>query len=105
MKIALILFCMSLFFKEVEASQHQHMNSLGTSQAGQFIALEEYGYKKQGHVYYSNIRFINVWTGDDVGTVINHELPALNKDKLQHVRQKAKDEAREQMAKYKIISS
>lgn len=86
------------------ASQRQQLNSLGSSAKGQFIALEEYGYHAEKHTYYVTVRFINLWTSEDVGQQIEVETPAANPSYLQKARSRAKELARDQMAKFNIIS-
>ncbi len=104
MKGTLVFIFICLFSLGALASQHQHMGSIGASAKGQFIALEEYGYKPESHSYYVTIRIINVWTIEDVGSVIEVETPAKEKRFLDVARLKAKNLAQAQMTKYKIIS-
>ena len=104
MKFSLFVVFIWLFSVAATASQHQHMGSIGASAKGQFVALEEYGYKPESHSYYVTIRIINVWTSEDVGSVIEVETPAKEKRFLEKARLKAKNLALAQMTKYKIIS-
>jgi len=104
MRFTLVIIIMLSIFGVAQASQHQHMGSIGSSAKGQFIALEEYGYKPESHSYYVSIRIINVWTSEDVGTIVEVETPAKETRFLQVARQKAKDLAKSQMTKFKIIS-
>jgi predicted secreted protein len=104
MKVTLVFIFMCLFSLGAMASQHQHMGSVGASAKGQFIALEEYGYNPESHSYYVTIRIINVWTSEDVGSIVAVETPAKDVSFLEVARSKAKNLAKSQMDKYKIIS-
>jgi predicted secreted protein len=104
MKGTLVFIFMCLFSLGAIASQHQHMGSIGASAKGQFIALEEYGYKPESHSFYVTIRIINVWTSEDVGSIVAVETSAKNTQFLKEARLKAKNLAKVQMDKYKIIS-
>ena len=83
-------------------SEHQMIDTLGTSSKGQFVALEEYGYTSETHSYYVTIKIVNVWTKEYVGQSIEVELPATRPDYLQRARDKAKDMAQGQLSKYRI---
>jgi predicted secreted protein len=104
MKVILFSLFFMLFSGGVFASQHQYMGSIGTSSKGQFVAVEEYGYRPESHSYYVTIRIINVWTSEDVGSLIEVKTPAKDKRFLDQARMKAKTMAQAQMTKYKIIS-
>jgi predicted secreted protein len=104
MKDIIFTLFLMLFSGGIFASQHQHMGSIGASAKGQFIALEEYGYQPESHSYYVTIRIINVWTSEDVGSVVEVKTPAKDKRFLSEARLKAKNLAQAQMTKYKIIS-
>jgi len=104
MKFTLFTVFMLLFSVAAIASQHQHMGSIGASAKGQFVALEEYGYRAESHTYYVTIRIINVWTSEDVGSIVEVESTAKETRFLQQARSKAKNLAKVQMDKYKIIS-
>ena len=78
------------------------IDTLGSSKAGQFVALEEYGYKSQTHTYYVSIKVMNVWTKEYVGKKIDVELPAHRPTYLKMAREKAKILASDELAKFKI---
>lgn len=86
----------------VKASEHQMIDTLGASPAGQFVALEEYGYESHDHSYYVRIKVMNVWKKQYVGKVIEVELPALRPVNLKKARQKARMLAQEELKKYQI---
>lgn len=78
------------------------IDTLGSSPAGQFVALEEYGYKSQTHTYYVSIKVLNVWTKEYVGEKIDVELPAHRPHYLVKAREKAKVLAEEELKRFKI---
>lgn len=83
-------------------SEHQMIDTLGTSPKGQYVALEEYGYKSQNHSYYVRIKVMNVWKKEYVGQPIEVELPAHRPVFLQKARSKAKVLAQEELKKFDI---
>ncbi len=85
------------------ASEHQMIDTLGTSSKGQFVALEEYGYKSQSHSYYVRIKIMNVWKKEYVGKSIEVELPAQRPVYLAKARARAKFLAMEELKIYKIV--
>ncbi len=98
---AVILFL--LMGATASASEHHMIDTLGIStKGGQFVALEEYGYKAESHSYYVNIRIINVWTNQFEGAHIRIEESARRKSNLVSIRQKAKILARQQLIRYRI---
>jgi predicted secreted protein len=84
------------------ASEHQMIDTLGVSSKGQFVALEEYGYKSQSHSYYVRIKIMNVWKKEYVGKSIEVELPAHRPVFLEKARARAKFLAIEELKHYKI---
>ena len=92
-----MFFCLSAI-----ASSHNKIDTLGYSKAGQFVALEEYGYKKNSHSYFVTIRIINVWTKEYVGKTVEVEEPALSPRKLIEARAKAKSLAADDLKRFKI---
>lgn len=99
-KITFVLFLVLSFSSF--ASQHNKIDTLGYSKAGQFVALEEYGYKKATHSYFVTIRIINVWTKEYVGTAVEVEEPALSPLKLSLARARAKSLASDDLKRFKI---
>lgn len=99
-KITFIL-CLMLSLSAL-ASSHNKIDTLGYSKAGQFVALEEYGYKKATHSYFVTIRIINVWTKEYVGKTVEVEEPALGPHKLSQARARAKSLAAEDLKRFKI---
>lgn len=95
--IAFVIITMS-----AKASEHQMIDTLGASPKGQFVALEEYGYKSMNHSYYVRIKVMNVWKKEYVGKEIEVELPAHRPVYLEKARQKAKVLAREELNKFHI---
>ncbi len=85
-----------------KASEHQMIDTLGASPKGQFVALEEYGYKSMNHSYYVKIKVMNVWTKRYVGKEIEVELPAHRPVYLKKARQKARVLAQEELHKFHI---
>lgn len=78
------------------------IDTLGSSPKGQFVALEEYGYKAQNHSYYVKIKVMNVWKKEYVGNAIQVELPAHRPFYLDKARTKARDMAFDVLQKYDI---
>ncbi len=85
------------------AKQHNKIDTLGMSKAGQFVALEEYGYKANTHSYFVTIKIINVWTKEYVGSTVEVEEPALRPISLNQAREKAKKLASDDLKRFKIL--
>lgn len=85
------------------ASDQQYIASLGVSSKGQFVALEEYGYKSELKSYYVNVKIMNVWTKEYVGKEVNLQALALRPTELLKIREQAKLLAHGDLLKYKII--
>lgn len=92
----------TLLLPLAQASEHQMIDTLGSSPKGQFVALEEYGYKDQHHSYYVRIKIINVWTKEYVGKSIEVELPASRPGFLGKARSRARFLAQEELRKFDI---
>lgn len=84
------------------ASEHQMIDTLGSSPKGQYVALEEYGYKSVSHSYYVRIKVMNVWKKTYVGAPVEVELPAIRPEFLLKARQKAKILAHDELTKFHI---
>ncbi len=97
----LIAFCL-LLTTQVFAATKQKIDVLGTSSKGQFVALEEYGYRPGTHMYFVSIRVMNVWKKEYVGDNIQIELPATRPYILDRARKEALDLAQNTFKKYKI---
>lgn len=95
--LILIIFALPVF-----SAEHQMIDSLGASPKGQFVALEEYGYKALNHSYYVRIKVMNVWKKEYVGKMIEVELPAHRPVYLKKARSKAKILAQEELKKFNI---
>lgn len=99
-----LLFTLLLTFSTLSfGSEHQIIDTLGVSSKGQFVALEEYGYKSQNHSYYVRIKIMNVWKKEYVGKSIEVELPAHRPVFLEKARARAKFLAMEELRQYKIV--
>ena len=99
----LLLFTVLLTISALSfASEHQMIDTLGASSKGQYVALEEYGYKSQNHSYYVRIKIMNVWKKEYVGKSIEVELPAHRPIFLEKARARAKFLAMEELKIYKI---
>ncbi len=100
MKLIIIL---SLFmFTHAFAVNRQKIDVIGTSSKGQFVAIEEYGYRSGTHMYFVTIRIMNVWKKEYVGDTIQIELPASRPYVLNQARVEAKQLAQNTFRKYKI---
>lgn len=93
-----ILFTLPAAF----AVNKQKIDVLGTSSKGQFVAIEEYGYRPGTHMYFVTIRVMNVWKKEYVGDSIQIELPASRPYVLKKARAEALDLAQNTFKKYKI---
>lgn len=81
----------------------QKIDVLGTSPKGQFVAVEEYGYRQGTHMYYVTIRVMNVWKKEYVGDTVQIELPASRPYVLKKARSEARELAQNTFKKYQII--
>lgn len=97
----LIFLMLSTF---AQAGEHNKIDTLGVSGKGQFVALEEYGYKSQTHSYYVTIKILNVWTKEYVGSTVEVEESAARPHFLKLAREKAKKLAADDLKKFNIIS-
>lgn len=86
----------------VLASEHQMIDVLGVSPKGQFVAVEEYGYRSQNHTYYVSVKVMNVWTKKYVGSKIEVVKPAHRPNFLEMARSEAKNLASDQLKRYNI---
>jgi predicted secreted protein len=84
------------------ASSRQVIDTLGISPKGQFIALEEYGYKVEKRSFYVTIKILNVWKKEYVGKPIWVEIPALRPQYLTEARAKAKLLAQDELKRFQI---
>ena len=84
------------------AGQHNRIDTLGVSKAGQFVALEEYGYKSGSDSYFVTIKIVNVWTKEYVGSKVEIEEPAHRPINLVMARERARKLASEDLKKFKI---
>lgn len=75
---------------------------LGVSPKGQFVAVEEYGYKPQTHTYYVSVKFMNVWTKEYVGETFKVELPAHRPVDLTKARDRARILATDELKRFNI---
>lgn len=97
------LFILSLLLSKTSfSSEHQMIDTLGASPKGQYVALEEYGYKAQTHSYYVKIKFMNVWKQSYVGSPIEVEVPASRRSFLEEARSKARILAKDQLSSFGI---
>lgn len=102
MKLTLFAFILMLLSSLGFAAEHQKIDTLGMSSKGQFVALEEYGYKADVHCYYSRVKIINVWKNEYVGTPVEVVLPAHRPVDLEKARQKVKLLAQDQLKQFNI---
>jgi len=100
-KITLVLLL--IMVSPVFGNQHNKIDTLGVSKLGQFVALEEYGYKPNTHSYFVTIRILNVWTKKYVGSTVEVEEPAHQPVSLEQAREKAKKMASENLKKFNIL--
>jgi predicted secreted protein len=102
MKKLLIILIFCLLNYPAWALEHQIIDTLGSSSKGQFVALEEYGYKFQTHTYYVRVKIMNVWKKQYVGKSIEVELPAHRPNFLEKARIRARVLANEELKKFQI---
>lgn len=98
----LILTALLMITAVAHASEHQMIDTLGVSSKGQFVALEEYGYKAQSHTYYVTIKVMNVWKKEYVGSRIEVEVPAHRPSYLNKARARARLMSLEHLRSYGI---
>ncbi len=84
------------------AGEHSKIDSLGDSKAGQFVALEEYGYLPSINSYYVSIKIINVFNSEYVGTPIFVTEKADRPFYLKAARLRARQLATPDLLKFKI---
>jgi predicted secreted protein len=98
-----LVFIASLLVHRISyGSEHQIIDTLGSSPKGQFVALEEYGYKSHNHSYYVTIKVMNMWKKEFVGQPIKVELKAHRPIYLQKAREKARVLAKEELTRFDI---
>lgn len=103
MKITFVLILG--FASAAFGGQHNKIDTLGVSKAGQFVALEEYGYKASSNSYFVEIKIINVWTQEYVGKVFKVEARADRPVNLDQARVKARTLASDDLRRFKISGS
>jgi predicted secreted protein len=102
MKFRNLIFAFTLMSASAKASENYVFDTLGTSRAGQIVALETYGYKKSTHSYFVSIKFFDVWSKRYVGNKFEVELPADRGVTVQKARVKARTMAKNELARFKI---
>lgn len=98
----LVLTVVVLFTAVSYASEHQMIDTLGVSSKGQYVALEEYGYKANNHSYYVRVKVMNVWKKEYVGRTFELEVPAHRPSHLQNARMKARLSVRDELRQFGI---
>lgn len=78
------------------------IDTLGASSQGQYVALEEYGYRAQTHSYYVRVKVMNVWKKEYVGKSVELTVPAHRPGRLLEARAKARSLARKELMKFGI---
>ena len=100
MIFALVSFL--LFFNgQAGAKNVIKVKALGSSPKGQFVAFEEFGYLNGAKVPFARVRVKNVWKNKYVNRVIK-VISEKEEMKLDQVRAKAKEMAREKLERYNI---
>jgi predicted secreted protein len=85
------------------ASEYQKIDTLGISAKGQFIALEEYGFKAAPKRYYVRVRVLNLWKKNYVGRTYQLEVPAHTPGQLDNARFKLRASVKEELRPFGII--
>ncbi len=85
----------------VQARAFVRVKSIGASPRGQFVAIEEFGYKKNRELPFSRIRVMNVWKNKYIGDPID-VIGTQEGSELRKVREQAKKRAAEQFKKFNI---
>jgi predicted secreted protein len=99
---SLLIFLLSL--QSSFASRQQFFDVIGSSSKGQFVALEEYGYHPDRNVFYVQIKIMNVWKKEYVGTPTMVEVSAQGgRIELARAREKAKLLAQEDLKKFNVL--
>lgn len=94
------IFILSLF-KPENSQALVRVKALGASPRGQFVALEEYGYKSGNKYPFSKIRVMNVWQNKYVESGV-HIIGAQESEDLSSIRKKAKDMVQQKLKKFNI---
>ncbi|HLT21829.1 MAG TPA: hypothetical protein VKZ84_00225 [Bacteriovoracaceae bacterium] len=96
------LFFFLFFSSTAWGIVHHKVDSLGYSAKGQYIALEEYGYRPDKKAYFVEIKILNLWKKKFVGDVIRVESPAYSDKHLKESRMRAKKLAEGQLKAFGI---
>ncbi len=92
---------MSTAAVQIEAKSLVRVKAIGSSPRGQFVAFEEFGYKNGRKTPYSKIRVMNVWKNKYVDKPVQ-VIGIIEEDRLNQVREKAKDLAVKKLKKFNI---
>ena len=84
------------------AAEHLVIDTLGSSAKGQFVAVEEYGYKADAHTYYAKVMILNVWKSEYVGKTVEVSVPAHRPVDLDKARAQVKLMAQDQLKQFNI---
>lgn len=86
---------------QVQAKSLVRVKAIGSSPRGQYVAFEEFGYKNGRKTPFSKIRVMNVWKNKYVDTPVQ-VIGADEQERLNQVREKAKDLAAKKLRKFNI---
>jgi predicted secreted protein len=101
-KILFVLILAFISLTQAFAREHNRIETLGVSKAGQFVALEEYAYEAASNNYVVTVRVINVWTQEYVGKMIKVVKKADRPAYLDLARAEARRLAQDDLIKFKI---
>lgn len=101
MKKLYILLTALFITQAAPAKTLVRVNAIGSSPRGQFVAFEEFGYKQGRKLPYSKIRVLNVWKNKYVDKPVQ-VIGSDDSDRLEYVRQRAKNLADKQLKKFNI---
>jgi predicted secreted protein len=101
----LFVFITTIFIStatiQVQAKNLVRVKAIGASPRGQYVAFEEFGYKNGRKIPFSKIRVMNVWKNKYVDTPIQ-VIGAGEQERLNQVREKAKELATKKLQKFNI---
>lgn len=102
MKLTISSLFLIAFCSAAMGAEHLVIDTLGSSAKGQYVAVEEYGYKADAHTYYAKVMILNVWKSEYVGKTVEVSLPANRPVDLEKARAQVKDLAQDQLKQFNI---
>jgi len=103
-KLAILLGMMTMIGAgQVFAKNMVRIKTIGSSPKGQYVAIEEFGFKNNQQVPYSRIRVMNMWKNKYVDQPV-HVVGSKEDNNLKDIRIKAKKLAQDKLKRFNINS-